>query len=74
VTTTTNGNGEKKMLWKALTILMIVVTTLIGTVWGVTYGANSKRLSSAEMVIAKQQDRLARIETKIDILLDGMDK
>ena len=63
-------NGEKKMLWKAVTTLLAVVTILIGTVWGITWGSSMSRISKVEDKSEIQGDRLASIEGKIDILIE----
>lgn len=64
-----NGNGYKDVFWKVIPILATVLIALVGIVWGITFMEMSRRINRMDDIILCQNESIARIEAKLDILL-----
>lgn len=65
----TNGNGYKDVFWKVIPILATILIALVGLVWGITFVETSRRINRMDDIILCQRESIARIEAKVDLLL-----
>ncbi len=65
-----NGNGYKDIFWKTIPILATVLIALVGVVWGITFMEMSRRINRMDDIIFCQSESIARIEAKVDVLLE----
>jgi hypothetical protein len=65
----TNGNGYRDAFWKVIPILATVLIALVGLVWGITFAETSRRMNRIDDIIICQRESIARIEAKVDLLL-----
>ncbi|RKZ30134.1 hypothetical protein DRQ36_06555 [bacterium] len=66
-----NTNGYKDAFWRIIPILTMILVSLIGVVWAITYSELSHRMNRIDDIILIQNESIARIEAKLDILIDG---
>ena len=65
----TNGNGYRDVFWKVIPILATILIALVGLVWGITFVETSRRINRMDDIILCQRESIARIEAKVDLLL-----
>ena len=59
----------RQIFWRLIPIVVGILLALIGAVWGVTYAELSRRINRMDDIILEQKETVARIEAKLDILL-----
>lgn len=65
----TNGNGYRDVFWKVIPIMATILIALVGLVWGITFVETSRRINRMDDIILCQRESIARIEAKVDLLL-----
>jgi len=69
-----NTNGYKDVFWRIMPVVTMILVTLVGVVWGLTYAELSRRINRLDDIILYQSETVARIEAKLDILIQNNNK